>query len=210
MTDTTPTHPSLLLRIRDSGDRKAWSEFVDVYAPLVYGFARKHGLQDADAADLTQEVLHAVSAAISKLDYDPQRGTFRGWLFTVVRRRLENAVKRQHRECRGCGGTSAHVALEAIPAQEEQQADWEKEYEARLFSCASASVRAEMLESTWRAFWLTAIEGKTGKEASVVLGMTAAAVYLAKRRVLARLKETIRRLEGEAGSSALDTSGRGV
>src|SRR5437868_7245697 len=124
MTDSTPTHPSLLLRIRDSGDRQAWAEFVDVYAPLVYGFARKHGLQDADAADLTQEVLHAVSAAIGRLDYDPQRGSFRSWLFTVVRRRLENALRRQRREARGCGGTSARVALEAAPAEEEQQDDW--------------------------------------------------------------------------------------
>src|SRR3981189_3175382 len=81
MTDSTATHPSLLLRIRDAGARRAGAEFVEAYAPLVYGFARKHGLQDADAADLTQEVLHAVSAAIGRLDYDPQRGSFRSWLF---------------------------------------------------------------------------------------------------------------------------------
>src|SRR5437868_10770601 len=113
MTDSTPTHPSLLLRIRDSGDRQAWAEFVDVYGPLVYGFARRHGLQDADAADLTQEVLHAVAAAVGRLDYDPQRGSFRGWLFTAVRNRLHNALARRRRECRGGGGSAAQLALEA-------------------------------------------------------------------------------------------------
>src|SRR5205807_4075476 len=107
MIDSTPTHPSLLLRIRDAGDRQAWVEFVEVYAPLVYGFARKHGLQDADAADLTQDVLQAVSGGIRRLDYDPRRGTFRGWLFTVVRNKLCNFLAARDRPGRGTGDTDA-------------------------------------------------------------------------------------------------------
>jgi RNA polymerase sigma-70 factor (ECF subfamily) len=196
MTDAT-THPSLLLRIRDAGDRQAWSEFVEVYAPLVYSFARKHWLQDADAADLTQEVLHAVSAAIGRLDYDPRRGSFRGWLFTIVRRRLHNALARQRRECRGSGTSSAQIDLEAVPAPEHQRALWEQQYEDRLFTFAAAQVRSEVQDSTWQAFRLTAVEGKSGKETAAALGMTAAAVYLAKRRVLARLKEEVQRLQGD-------------
>src|SRR5262249_4484786 len=69
---------TLLLRLRDARDDGAWAQFVDLYAPLVFGFARKHGLQDADAADLTQDVLQAVSGAIQRLDYDSGRGSFRG------------------------------------------------------------------------------------------------------------------------------------
>jgi RNA polymerase sigma-70 factor (ECF subfamily) len=191
------THPSLLLRIRDAGDRQAWSEFVEVYAPLVYGFARKHWLQDADAADLTQEVLHTVSAAIGRLDYDPQRGSFRAWLFTIVRRRLQRALARQRREHRGSGSSSAQIALEAVPAPQDQRALWEREYEERLFSFAAAQVRSEVQNSTWQAFQLTALEGKSGKEAAAALGLTAAAVYLAKHRVLSRLKEEVRRLQGD-------------
>ena len=90
MTEPPPTRPSLLVRLRDARDAQAWAQFVQVYAPLVYGFARRQGLQDADAADLTQEVLHTVARSISRLDYDPRRGSFRGWLFTVVRTRLSN------------------------------------------------------------------------------------------------------------------------
>jgi RNA polymerase sigma-70 factor (ECF subfamily) len=197
MTDSAATHASLLLRLRDAGDRQAWAEFVEVYGPLVYGFARKHGLQDADAADLTQDVLQAVSAAVGRLDYDPRRGSFRGWLFTAVRHRLYNALARRPRECRGDGGTSAQVALEAVPAPEEQQALWEREYESRLFAAAAERVRGEVAEATWRAFWLTSVEGQSGKEVADVLGLTAAAVYLAKRRVTTRLKEEIRRLQGD-------------
>lgn len=197
MTDSTPTHPSLLLRIRDARDRQAWSEFVEVYAPLVYGFGRKNGLQDADAADLTQEVLHVVSAAIGKLEYDPERGSFRGWLFTIVRRRLHNALNRKARECRGSGSSSVQVVLEAVPAPEKQRALWEQEFEGRLFTFAADRMRHEFQPSTWEAFRLTAVEGKSGKEAAAALGMTAAAVYLAKRRVLLRLKEEVQRLQGD-------------
>jgi RNA polymerase sigma-70 factor (ECF subfamily) len=198
MTDSPATHPSLLVRLRDTGDRQAWGEFVDAYAPLVYGFARKHGLQDADAADLTQDILQAVSAAIGRLDYDPERGSFRGWLFTVVRRRLINALQRQRRGGQGGGGTSAQLLLEAVPAREDDhRALWEQEYEAGLFAWAADRVRGTVQDATWQAFWLTAIEGKPGKEAAAQLGVTAAAVYLAKRRVTERLKAEIRRLQGE-------------
>ena len=74
MADIPPTRPSLLLRLRDPRDEAAWRQFVDLYAPLVYGYARKQGLQDADAADLSQEVLCAVAGAVGRLEYDPRAG----------------------------------------------------------------------------------------------------------------------------------------
>src|ERR1700739_4499560 len=90
MDDSATTRPSLLVRIRDAADHQAWSQFVEIYGPLVYGFARRLGLQDADAADITQEVLRAVAGAARKLVYDPRRGSFRGWLRTVVRNKVRN------------------------------------------------------------------------------------------------------------------------
>src|SRR3954464_229735 len=90
MADFPPTRASLLVRLRNRHDEAAWAEFVDLYAPLVYGYARKQGLQDADAADLSQDVLGAVCGAVGRLEYDPRRGAFRNWLFTVVRNKLSN------------------------------------------------------------------------------------------------------------------------
>src|SRR2546421_3867941 len=90
MADIPPTRASLLVRLRDPHDEVAWMEFVDLYAPLVYGYARKQGLQDADAADLSQEVLRAVAGAVGRLEYDPGRGSFHNWLLTIVRRKLSN------------------------------------------------------------------------------------------------------------------------
>jgi RNA polymerase sigma-70 factor (ECF subfamily) len=195
MADPALTRPSLLLRIRDARDRRAWEEFVDVYAPLVYGFLRKHGLQDADAADLTQDVLRAVAGAAGRLEYDPARGTFRGWLFTVVRNRLRNFLAARRR--RPLDGDAAR-RLEEWPARaEEGSALWDREYERRLFAWAAEQVRPTCQAATWRAFWLTAVEGKSGKEAAAALGLSQAAVYLAKRRVTNRLKEVLQQFQGD-------------
>jgi RNA polymerase sigma-70 factor (ECF subfamily) len=90
MAETPPTRASLLVRLRDPRDDAAWTQFVDLYAPLIYGYLRKQGLQDADAADLSQEVLTAVAGAFGRLKYDPQLGSFRNWLFTAVRHKLSN------------------------------------------------------------------------------------------------------------------------
>src|SRR6516162_1392576 len=103
MVDSPTTRPSLLIRLRNPRDGQAWSQFVDVYAPLVYAFASGHGLQDADAADLMQDVLRAVSMAISRFDYDPRQGSFRSWLFTVARNKLRNLLAGQARRARGAG-----------------------------------------------------------------------------------------------------------
>jgi RNA polymerase sigma factor (sigma-70 family) len=193
MSDAPATRLSLLVRLRDARDDAAWSQFVEVYAPLVYGYARKHGLQDADAADLTQDVLQAVSGGIRRLDYDPRRGTFRGWLFTVVRNKLRNFVAVQNRPGRGSGDTDTQHRLQELPAPEQGESTWwDQEYERRVFAWAAEEARGAFRESTWQAFWRTAVEGKTGPAVAQELGMTVAAVYLAKGRVTARLKEIIR------------------
>jgi RNA polymerase sigma-70 factor (ECF subfamily) len=198
MGEAPATRPSLLVRLRDARDAAAWSQFVDVYAPLVYGFARKHGLQDADAADLTQEVLRTVAAAVGRLDYDPRRGSFRGWLFTVVRNKLRNFLAGRKRQPQGSGDTAVQKRLKEEPAPDEDpEALWDREYERRLLAWAASQVRGAIQESTWQAFWQTAVEGKSGKEVAEQLGMTVAAVYLAKSRVMARLKEQIRQLQVE-------------
>jgi RNA polymerase sigma-70 factor (ECF subfamily) len=193
------TRPSLLVRIRDARDGLAWSEFVEIYAPLVYGFACRHGLQDADAADLTQEVLRAVSTGIRTFDYDPQHGSFRAWLFTVVRNKLRNFLSRHRPPDQASGGSDVHNLLSELPAREADAAEtWDRDYERQLFTWAAGQVRQDFQGTTWQAFWQTAVEGKTGQDVARELGMSVAAVYLAKGRVLVRLKEEIRRAVDES------------
>jgi len=195
MGDSPLTRPSLLVRVRDSADGPAWAQFVELYAPLVHGFARKHGLQDADAADLTQDVLGVVAQAIRGLEYDPRKGSFRGWLFTVVRNKMRNFFARRPHD-QGTGDTGAHRLLQEQPAPEDS-AEWDKEYERHLFAVAAKQVRGRVQEATWQAFWRTAVDGQNAKDVAAELQMTVANVYLAKSRVMAQLKEQIRSLSEE-------------
>src|SRR5437667_2200130 len=178
MTAEAPlTRPSLLARIRDLGDQQAWARFVETYAPLVYGFARKHGLQEADASDLTQDVLRAVAASAQRLEYDPQRGSFRGWLYTVTCSKFSDFVQARNRHCQGSGDTAVLAVLNEQPARERDQ--WEEEYQQHLFAWAVERVRGEFEEATWQAFWQTAIEDQSPKDAAGALGISVGAVYIA-------------------------------
>src|SRR5437868_11339015 len=128
MADIPPTRASLLLRLRDPRDGLAWKEFVDLYAPLVYGYLRKQGLQDADAADLSQDVLGAVAGAVGRLEYEPRRGLFRNWLFTIVRRKLSNWRRSQQSKPDRVKDAATARFLEQQPAPEQEEAAWETEW----------------------------------------------------------------------------------
>lgn len=197
MADAPGTRVSLLVRLRDDRDHDAWAEFVRVYGPLVYGFARKKGLQDADAADVMQDSLRVVVGAVKRLEHDPERGSFRSWLFAVVQNQLLRFWSRQDRAGRGSGGTSAHERLREVPDPGDGDSVWDEEYQRCRFAWAAERVRGQVAPTTWDAFWKTAIEGQSGREVAECLGMSTAAVYLARSRVMARLKEQIRQVLGE-------------
>src|SRR5438552_1670625 len=146
------TRVSLLVRLRDDGDPQAWTDFIGVYAPVVYGFARKRGLQDADAADLMQEVFRSLSVALRQLDYDPRRGSFLCWLFTITRNKVFNFLQKNRHQVRGSGDSGAHDRLQAVPDRDGAGADdWDREYERRLAGIAMERVQREFQPATWQA-----------------------------------------------------------
>lgn len=198
--DSPLTRASLLIQIRDGTNHGAWREFVDLYGPVVYGFARKRGLQDADAADLMQDVMRSVSSAIGRLDYDRNQGTFRGWLFTITRNKVFSFLSARRIRPQGSGDSTTNRMLASHPDTNEGSDTWEVEYQRRLAAIAMERVKGEFQENTWRAFWLTAVEGTAVADVVKEVGMSAGAIYVAKSRVLARLKEeveTMRRQEEE-------------
>lgn len=152
--DESPlTRASLLVRIRDGANHIAWQEFVNLYGPVVYGFARKRGLQDADAADLMQDVLRfPVSSAIGRLEYDRSQGSFRGWLFTITRNKVFNFLSARKIRPQASGDTSTNRLLNAHPDGNDSDQSWEVEYQRRIAALAMDRVKGEFQEKTWRAF----------------------------------------------------------
>jgi RNA polymerase sigma-70 factor (ECF subfamily) len=195
MAEIPATRASLLVRLRDPRDNAAWREFVDLYAPLIYHYARRQGLQDADAVDLSQEVLLAVVGAVGRLEYDPQRGAFRSWLFTVVRRKLSNWRRGERIRPHGSGDGAQERLLEQASECPPSEAEWQAEWQDRLYAWACDQIRRDVSETTWQAFWSTAIDGRPGNQVAGELGLSIAAVYRARSRVLARLKELLRSAE---------------
>jgi RNA polymerase sigma factor (sigma-70 family) len=198
MQESPATRASLLVRLRDGGDAEAWREFVHLYAPLIYGFARKRGLQDADAADLMQDVLRSVSSAVPQLDYDPVRGTFRGWLFTVTRNKVFNFLESRSLRVQGSGDSRMQQRLEQhADAGGDPSAEWEADYQRVLAAQAMERVKGEFQTSTWEAFIQTAVEGRTPSQVASHVGLSVGAIYVAKSRVIARLRQEIERMQGD-------------
>jgi RNA polymerase sigma-70 factor (ECF subfamily) len=198
MTESPATRQSLLVRLKDPRDGQAWTEFVAIYTPLIDRLAKARGLQPADAADLAQEIFRAVAGAIDRYDPDPARGSFRGWLFKIARNLMINLMAARRVRPQATGDSDVHEMLERVPAPDgAETAFFDAEYRRRLLLWAAEQVRGEFRKSTWQAFWLTAVEGQDPKAAAQVSGISVGAVYIAKSRVMARLKTVIKQVEGE-------------
>jgi RNA polymerase sigma factor (sigma-70 family) len=189
------TSASLLARLRLApADQTAWSAFVDRYGRKIYGWCRHWGLQEADAQDVTQDVLVRLAGKMRDFAYDPSR-SFRAWLKTLARHALSDFCDARGR-IGATGGSQALELLQSVEAREELVRRLEEEFDQEVLEEAIARVRTRVTPKSWRAFELTAHEGRSGAEAAEALGMTIAAVFVAKGRVQKLLQEEVRRLEG--------------
>jgi len=196
MTDTPTTRVSLLLRLRDPQDHQAWVEFASLYEPVVYRVLRRHGLQDADARDVMQELLMAVSKSIDHWDPARERGSFRGWLRRVSRNLVINWLKQRERHVLATGSSAVRAMLDLLPADSDPGTlEFDRELRRSQFHRAARKVRAEIKTATWQAFWETAVVGTSPADAAKKLGMEAGAIRVAKCRVLARLRAAVNELE---------------
>jgi len=184
------TSLSLLARIRAS-DESAWERFVHIYTPLVAMWCRKYALQPTDVADITQEVFSGVSRGIENFRKEKAGDSFRGWLWTIASRRIKDHYRRLNRQSPGAGGTDAHLALQSIPDQLEEDSD-------ELLAVADSPVhrtleliQIEFEDRTWKAFWSVAVDGRDPADVAEALDMSRMAVYKAKSRVLQRLRSEL-------------------
>lgn len=193
MVDTPDTRESLLIRVRDPNDRDAWDQFVSVYRPVVYRLARLRGLQDADAQDLTQQVLLSVNQSIGS--WEPRTGVkFRAWLSTIAKNAVINALTRRPKDLAKGGLTSSNLDL---AGSEDSEQAYELEYQRQLYRRAAESVRHRSDETTWLAFSLTMIDGLSIKTAAKRLGVHTGSIYAARSRIIRRLRDAVQQLESD-------------
>jgi RNA polymerase sigma-70 factor (ECF subfamily) len=169
-----------------------------LYTPLVYGWCRQSHLTREDAADVIQEVFRAVHVGLPSFRHDRPGDSFRGWLWTITRSKIQDHFRaRQHRP-QAQGGTAAFCQLNEIPAPPaEETGTLPASPFGDLGRRAIELMRQDFEEPTWRAFWGTAVDGHSPDEVARELGMTVAAVYQAKSRVLRRLRAELADLAGE-------------
>jgi RNA polymerase sigma factor (sigma-70 family) len=192
--NTPDTRHSLLRRLPDRQDALAWDEFVTIYEPLVYRLARCKGLQHVDAQEVVQEVFVAISRAID--NWDPQGdGRFRDWLFRISRNLVINYLTRRKHRSLASGESGVAEMLAAVPARSEESAQWFALEERRqVFHYCARLLSQSVGGKQWQAFWLTAVQHRTVAEVAQELGMTAGAIYIARSRMMNRLRQEVNRL----------------
>jgi RNA polymerase sigma factor (sigma-70 family) len=201
MAEPPLTRPSLLRRLQADApqrDDRAWAEFLELYEPLLMRLMRRRGLQDCDARDATQQVLLRISRAIPKYQPDGALASFRRWLFRVAR---NVAVTHLARESRTGQIPRArdfeNIDSAGIPAELESE-EFEKEYRQQLLAWGIAQIQHEFRPATWSAFLETCIHGRPIPEVASELGMSPGNVYVARSRVISRLRAKVEEFEARS------------
>lgn len=196
------TRPSLMLRLRDPLDQQAWVQFVSIYEPLILRLMRQRGMQDADARDVTQQVILAVNQAVDSWHPDGREASFRRWLFAIARNLALKFIQRTATARgpgrRGVGGTDMVDLLNNLPAPDHRTVtEFDEEYRTEIFHWAAERVRSEFRESTWEAFWRTCVLNEPIAAVADRLGMTTGNVYVARTRVIARMRQKVEECEAQ-------------
>lgn len=195
--NTDSTSSSLLARVR-MGESEAWQRLAQVYTPLVYGWCRRFDLSAEDSADVIQEVFRSVFGSLATFRHDQPGGSFRGWLWTITRNRICDHFREQRNQLQAAGGTSAYGQLQNVPEEPPDEGDGQSANQfGDVAHRAIALMRQDFEEPTWRAFWGTVVDGRSPVDVARDLGLSVAAVYQAKSRVLRRLRTELAGLTGE-------------
>ncbi|MEM9479113.1 MAG: sigma-70 family RNA polymerase sigma factor [Verrucomicrobiota bacterium] len=184
------TRLTLLEKIRDPDDKQAWEEFVRIYTPVVFSFSKSKGLNQADAEDMTQEVMKNVSRAIGDFEYRAGQAKFRSWLFQITRNRISTFYQKKKSKNRELEGTTIMELAQAQNASDEESR-WDEDYRLQVFRWAASEIEKEFSPRIWKAFWQCAVEQRDPVEVGEELEMSRAAVYMAKSRCLKRLREKV-------------------
>ena len=193
----TSTSSSLLHRAV-ARDKDAWRRLAELYGPVVYGWVRAAGFKEHDAADVVQEVFQSVFTSLPQFRKELPTDRFRGWLGTIAHRRACDHLRKRAAQPPAAGGSEAQAMLQALPERlPESGIAEDANSHADLIRRALELVRPEFADHTWQACMQTAVEGRRPADVAADLEMTVGAVYVARSRVLKRLKKELEGLEPE-------------
>ena len=192
MVDLPETRNSLLVRLSEVSDTTAWPTFISIYEPTIYRLARGQGLQDSDARDVTQEVLLAVHGRIDNWECGSSKGSFRGWLFKVIRNLTLKSLRQQAR--RPHLVANSDVVGEWPASSEADASVFLLEYRRQVFQWAAKSIRNRFQAATWQAFLRTGVRAESAAKVASDLEMSVGAVYAAKCRVMSQLRDVVEQL----------------
>lgn len=179
------TSVSLLEELRQtSPGQESWTRFVNLYTPLLFYWARKLGMRDADAADLVQDVFTILVRKLPSFNYDPDKG-FRDWLRTVLVNKWRNHVRDNARRVRD------DASLADLADEGDVDALTEAEYHEYLLSHMLTFMRERFSTNTWKACWEHVVMDRSAAEVAADLGISVGAVYVAKSRVVSRIRQEL-------------------
>ena len=205
--DWLPTRRSLLTRLRQADDHVGWQEFFDMYWRLLYGVARKAGLNDAEAQDAVQDCVITVNQQMPKFRYEPERCSFKGWLLMILRQRVGRQFKkRMHPGTLGADEPAGSVAGDEAtdghplarrpnPGVDPLEVIWEAEWQQHMLALATERVKRLVSDAQFQIFDLYVLRGWPAREVARTLGVSIAQVYLAKLRVGRRFKREVEALK---------------
>lgn len=193
MTEFPETQSLLLVNIQSLENREAWSEFVLLYRPAIYRMARRRGMQDSDAQDLTQEVLVRIAKSISNWEARPGI-RFRHWLRKVASNAILSALTKSNKQPMA-GNSGADQLLAETPETIATSYELEHETLREQFQRAAAIVKSDVSSDTWEAFELTAIRGESCERAAELLEKSIGTIYASRSRILKRLQQEVQRFE---------------
>lgn len=189
---TIDTSPSLLRRLQVNGDSAAWDRFVKLYEPLIAYWLRRVGISHADVDDLTQDILTILVREIPNFKYDRDRGSFRGWLRTISSNRLKMFWRDRHDRQFAKGGSDFQELVQQLadPASGIGRL-WDQEHDRFVVHRTLVILQAEFESATWQAFRRVVIDEQDVAGVAAELGLSRNAVYIAKHRVLRRLRDEL-------------------
>lgn len=186
------TSATLLKRMRKSADGDAWYLFVQVYAPLVYKYCRKHGLQDSDANEVTQIVLVQVSRVIGRFEYNSERGKFRGWLGLLTRRSIGHFVQRNETGDRSAIQNLTDADLAGLTGAVDPE--WLDHFQSSIYETAVKRIRSEFSDQAWDVFEQLCRADGDPRAVAAKLQKPIEWIYKTKHRLQQRLAEEVQHL----------------